>query len=844
MNDRMLRDKEDIEFDVQDAAKLAITKTVWNSIRPVSLALSGLFLFFTIAHLFTLTGNLRLIMVGFAGTTALICFGLSYLVQRMYFSERWTYPIGLFILVLSSSNSLLHFYLTKDIIQTTNLMVVIFGAGYFILSKRWYFISLVIIITGWVIITLSLPNSDGIVHFSIALFTTSLLSTLFNFLRNNSLFTVEKLRLTNEYQRDQLQTNILALEAVQQELERFLDLSIDIFGIVGADGYFSKVNSAISETLGFSKDELISKPFMDLVHPEDRSLTEGIIQKIQTGSTMKFFENRFITKGGGHKWFLWSAAFDTKGEQLYVIGHDITQLKENQLAVEEREKRLNAILSTATDGIIVINESGIIQTFNRGAERIFGYSEREAIGKNVNLLMPAPDSQKHQGYIDAYFHKQKQNSNVVSRINQRGGKRKNGEVFPLSLSVSFVELPDNKLFTGIIRDISEQVRIENELKLAKERLQNELSLAAKIQANLMERTIPKFEHFDLNAVNIPARYLSGDFYDVKALNPNTYQLVLGDLAGKGIPAALLAFSTIFLLKAKSDIEQFPKDLLELLNQTLFSELDRAEVFITLFIAQIDLATNQVNYASAGHGEAFLWRYTEKKIIQLQATGLPVGVDFNETYREKQCNLRPGDLLIIYSDGITEATNSSLDQFGFEQLAEIINTNYHLSASTISDKIIDRVKQFSEGHEQDDDITLLVMKSLPRTIELEIPGKIAILDQVLSTIHEYAANYSIDFANEVELACSEVLTNIIKHSYQSKPGMVQIKIHLILEGIAFDFYDQGESFELDLVSEPNPEDLYESGYGIFIMKQIFDEVLYEFDKESGNHWRLNKLFREK
>ncbi|HAF60874.1 MAG TPA: hypothetical protein DCK95_00935 [Anaerolineaceae bacterium] len=842
MNDRMLRDKEDIEFDVQDAAKLAITKTVWNSIRPVSLALSGLFLFFMIIHSLLLPENMRLIMTGFAGATALIYFGLSFLVQRMHFSERWTYPIGVFILVLSLSNSLLHLYLSKDIIQTTNLMLAIFGAGYFILSRRWYFISLVIIITGWVIITLSLPNSDGIVHFSIALFTVSLLSTLFNFLRINSLFTVEKLRLTNEYQWDQLQTNILALEAVQQELERFLDLSIDIFGIVGADGYFSKVNSAISKTLGFSKDELISKPFMDLVHPEDRSLTEGIIQKIQTGSTMKFFENRFITKGGGHKWFLWSAAFDTKGKQLYVIGHDITQLKENQLAVEEREKQLNAILSTANDGIIVINESGIIQTFNRGAERIFGYSEREAIGKNVNLLMPAPDSQKHQGYIDAYFHKQK--SNVVSRITQREGKRKNGEVFPMSLSLSVVELPDNTLFTGILRDISEQVRIENELKLAKERLQHELNLAAKIQANLMERTILEFKNFDFNAVNMPARYLSGDFYDVKALNPNTYQLVLGDLAGKGIPAALLAFSTISLLQAESDIVQSPKDLLELLNQTLYSELDQAEVFITLFIAQVDLATNQVNYASAGHGEAFLWRYAEKKIVQLQATGLPVGVEFTETYREKQCNLRPGDLLIIYSDGITEATNTLHDQFGFEQLTEIINTNYDLSASTISNKIIDQVKQFSEGHEQDDDITLLVMKSLPRTMELEIPGKIAILDQVLSTIHEYADNYSIDFANEVELACSEALTNIFKHAYQSKPGMVQIKIHLIPEGMAFDFYDQGESFELDLVSDPNPEDIYESGYGIFIMKQIFDEVFYEFDKESGNHWRLNKLFREK
>jgi len=828
------------EFDVLADAKKAITKSVWDSIHPVALALSGLYLFFAIGHLLILPENIKLIMVGFAGSTAIILFGLSILIQRLSFSPRMTYPICFFVIVLASVNSLLHLYLTQDIFQTTNLMLVIFGAGYFILSRRWHFVSLLLIILGWVIFIIIMPNKDGLVHFSIALFSVSVISILFSSVRTRTLLKVEKLRLVNEHQRDQLEKNISVIEAAQKEIERFFNLSIDMLCIAGFDGYFKKISPAFVKILGFSQEELLSTPFMDFVHPKDQNLTEQIINKIISGHDLQSFENRFITRGGEYRWILWNAASFAKGELMYAIGRDITQRKESQLALEEREQRMNAILDTAVDGIIVIDEDGVIQTFNKGAVKIFGYTESEAIGQNVDMLMPAPENKNHRKYIAAYSDEHP--SNVVGEIAQREGQRKNGEIFPLSLTVSTVKLPGKTLFTGIIRDISEQVRIENELKEARERLDKEINLAAQIQTNLMAKTIPEFKNFDFSAVNIPARYLSGDFYDVIALNAKTHQFVLGDFAGKGIPAALLALSTRSLIRAESDIEKYPGAILELLNQILFPDLDQAEVFATLFILQVDLDISRVNYASAGHGEALLWRNAEKNIVKLQATGLPIGVLFDETYFDKQIDLRPGELLIIYSDGITEATNSHLEQFDFTRLAEIIHSFCHLSASALSDKIINQVKHFSEGHEQDDDISLIVIKSLPRTIDLEIPGTTAILDHILSTIHEYAAIYSIDFANAVELGCSEAITNIIKHAYKSLSGMIQIKIHLEPEGIVFDLYDQGEAFEMDLVSEPEPEHLLEGGYGISIMKQIFDEVVYESDPVTGNHWRLNKEYQ--
>ncbi len=182
---------DDLGSNIQAGAKQALTKTVWDGIRPVALALSGLYLLFVIGHLIWLPESIKILMVGFAGTTAIILFGLSILMRHLVFSPRLTYPIGFFIIILASLNSLMHLYLTMDIFQTTNLLLVIFGAGYFILSKRWYFGSLLLIILGWSIFIILIPNKDGIVHFSIALFSGSILATLFNLIRTRTLLELE-----------------------------------------------------------------------------------------------------------------------------------------------------------------------------------------------------------------------------------------------------------------------------------------------------------------------------------------------------------------------------------------------------------------------------------------------------------------------------------------------------------------------------------------------------------------------------------------------------------------------------------------------------------------------------
>ena len=138
-----------------------------------------------------------------------------------------------------------------------------------------------------------------------------------------------------------------------------------------------------------------------------------------------------------------------------------TQRRRAAAALQDREERLRAILETAVEGIITIDDRGIIESFNTSSEKIFGYKAREVIGKNVSILMPSPDRENHDRYIDNYRHTG--HARIIGIGREVSGRRKDGTVFPMDLSVSEVKLADRRLFTGFIRDITERKRLEKEI---------------------------------------------------------------------------------------------------------------------------------------------------------------------------------------------------------------------------------------------------------------------------------------------------------------------------------------------------------------------------------------------
>ncbi len=709
----------------KEAVRLALTQSVWNSLRPVSLALTILYALFAIGHLLLLPNEVKIIMTSFAGGTAFLLFALAQIVRKIKFSERLTYPVAFVILLIAIINSLLHLFLTDDVLQTTNLILVVFGAGYFILSTYWFLASLIITLASWISFVAILDQPAYVVHFGIALSSAAFISYIFHRMRKRTLGVQEVLRLLNEAQ--------------HKEVEKALELS-------------------------------------------EQQLVE----------------------------------------------------------LQEREERIRAIINTTVDGIITISETGKIQSFNPAAELIFGYQEEEVIGQNVHLLMPEPYHGEHDGYIDSYMSTRE--PKIIGIGREVRGIRKNGQIFPLALAVSNVELPGRTLFTGIVRDITERKLTEEALDAARERLEKEIELAAHIQASILPRELPRIVGFEFAAHSLAARFLSGDFYDFIPFDEHQCQIILGDIAGKGIPAALMTLSTRALIRNETNPKSSVPDILRAINKLQYLDLSQAEIFVTLFLARIDGHKGEFRYASAGHGEALLWRNLEGNFTPILATGLPIGIFPDETYQDEVIAMRPGDLIVIYSDGVTDAINLQGELFGIDRLVSLIQESSSFSASEVSRQIIQTIEHFSQGVDQEDDITIVVVKALPRRIAIEFAATLAHLDQIVKNISQQAAVFSQEYAYEWELACSEIVTNIIEHAYGSQGGEIQAEVHLLKSGLQLDLYDQGEPFDYVQLQIIDNGTLQEGGYGLEIVQQIMDEVHYQPATDQGNHWRLVKYIQ--
>ncbi|MDH5188070.1 MAG: PAS domain S-box protein, partial [Rhodospirillaceae bacterium] len=263
----------------------------------------------------------------------------------------------------------------------------------------------------------------------------------------------------------------------EEELDSFFSLTFDMQCIAGIDGYFKRLNYAWVDTLGFTMEELKSRPFVDFVHEDDREATTHAAQKLASGVSVVEFENRYQKKDGTYAWLLWNATLDSARGQIYATARNITQRKHRQqelektveartLEVRASEKRLQLILDNVVDSIITSDSNGIIVSCNPGTEKIFGYSKDEMIGQNLSLLMPKNEAAAHDTHMSTYIktHVPK----IIGKGRELEGKRKDGTVFPIDIAISKLEIDGDMVFIGIIRDITERKKVEHELQHAKE----------------------------------------------------------------------------------------------------------------------------------------------------------------------------------------------------------------------------------------------------------------------------------------------------------------------------------------------------------------------------------------
>ena len=244
--------------------------------------------------------------------------------------------------------------------------------------------------------------------------------------------------------------------------------------------------------------------------------------------------------------------------------------------------------------------------------------------------------------------------------------------------------------------------------LEKARLEQELAIAARMQADLLPRGMPRLLGYDLAARMVPHEMIGGDFYDLIPVAEDHLGITVADGAGKGIPGALMMAMTRSALKVQTTAAYAVRDIIAQLNDHLVAET-APHTFVTLFYGALDVPGRRLTYTNAGHPPGLLLRGGQCR--RLSVGGLLLGVSPGEGYEEEQVLLEPGDLLVVYSDGVTEAMNPQGEQFAEARLVAALRDCRGLSAQAIIDEVQRQVTQFTAGRALMDDFTLLVLKVL-------------------------------------------------------------------------------------------------------------------------------------
>lgn len=395
----------------------------------------------------------------------------------------------------------------------------------------------------------------------------------------------------------------------------------------------------------------------------------------------------------------------------------------------------------------------------------------------------------------------------------------------------------------------------------KERIGAELDVAAHIQSSLLPCVFPAFpdrEELDIYATMDPAREVGGDFYDFFPVDERHLAIVVADVSGKGVPAALFMAIGKTLIK---DHTLPGKDLGEVFARVndLLCASNGEGLFITAFEAVLDLETGELRYVNAGHETPFICR--RGGILQ----PWPVSPGFvlagmeGTVYQAGSMRLFPGDKLFQYTDGVTEATDQHGELYGMERLAGVLERHAHMSPDKLLPAVKEDIDAFVGETPQFDDITMLCLEYRgPQPVgeggrDMERQQKILVVDAVVENIEkvtEFVDGHLKHWGcpaktrTQIDIAIDELFGNIARYAYRMQPGVAAVQVETAEEprSVTVTFTDSGVPFDplekadpdITLAAEKRPA----GGLGIYMVKQSMDEVSYE-RKEGKNILRIRK-----
>ena len=488
--------------------------------------------------------------------------------------------------------------------------------------------------------------------------------------------------------------DLTELRRAEQDLERFFNLSLDLFIIANVEGYILRANPQLERLLGLSKEELLARPYIEWIHPDDVPAVRLQVEKLAAGQPVINFRCRLRDQLGNDHGTEWSAQSIAAEGIFYAVGRDITvrlQMENNLLAQEQRER---AILDNTPAVIFVKGIDGRYQFVNRRFADVFSKAPEDCTGKAATEIFPAEIAETFEASDQQVL------DSRAAITFQSIIRHDDGDHTYLAVKCPLFD-PEGEIsaIAGISTDITDQIHAR--------KIADEFKLAGAFQRKLYPAKSPSVPGLDVAGSALPMTQMSGDYYDFVQTDPQRLFVTIGDVSGHGLGPALemvqVRMACRLLLKHNADLTATLAEL----NGMLCKDLPES-TFVTLFMAEVDVSNGKLRYLGAGH-DAFLIRQ-DGTSVPLKATDLLLGVDPSLAFREVAAvDVGQGDVLLLFTDGMSDATGANGEYYSRERVIETVTRHRMETSEVMIQNLLQSIFEFSSGRSLTDDITCVIVK---------------------------------------------------------------------------------------------------------------------------------------
>ena len=387
-----------------------------------------------------------------------------------------------------------------------------------------------------------------------------------------------------------------------------------------------------------------------------------------------------------------------------------------------------------------------------------------------------------------------------------------------------------------------------------EREKAELGIANKIQKDILPTVYPAFpdrHEFDISASMTPARMVGGDFYDYFFIDESHLVMIIADVTGKGIPAALFMIIAKTMIKNRAMSGGLPSEILFDANNQLHEGND-SKMFVTVWLGILDISTGVLRSANAGHEYPVIMGQDKEYRLVKDRHGLVMGLRQNIKYTDTKTVLSPGDTVFVYTDGVPDAESAEGKPFGMQRLIDVLNSCREKTVPDTLNSVLDAVRGYSDIDSQFDDITMLCVRYMgdeagkykETTLQAVIENAPVAMEFLEKELKRVRCGDKLN--RRIVLAMEEIFVNVVSYAYKEDAGDVNLKVsYPVPYTVQIEVTDSGVKY--NPLTKPDPDTKIplkkrgKGGMGIFLAKNIMDEMEYEY-KDGCNHLTMRKRYK--